>query len=51
MFRNKRLASGIGHTIHVAQLNAAENALIRNAHLFERFNLKNTYLGNRIRVS
>jgi hypothetical protein len=48
-FRNKRLASGIGHTIHSAELNAAENALIRNAHLFSTFNLEETYLGDRIR--
>jgi hypothetical protein len=44
------LASGIGHTIHAAELNAAENALIRNAHLFgNSFNLEETYLGERIK--
>ncbi|KAI6228849.1 Ribonuclease 3 [Aphelenchoides fujianensis] len=49
-FRNKRLASGTGYTIHEAELNAAENALIRNAHLFVDFDLESTYLGARIRA-
>nr|AEF32762.1 DROSHA [Ascaris suum] len=33
-FRKKRLAVGSGHTMQIAQMHAAENALIEQAHLF-----------------
>ncbi|VDN05000.1 unnamed protein product [Thelazia callipaeda] len=33
-FRNKRLAVGCGHTMQLAQMHAAENALIKRADLF-----------------
>nr|CAD2124796.1 unnamed protein product [Meloidogyne enterolobii] len=34
-FRNKRLAVGTGASMHLAQMKAAENALIENANLFK----------------
>ncbi|KAI6211885.1 Ribonuclease 3 [Aphelenchoides besseyi] len=49
-FRNKRLGQGSGYTIHEAELNAAEDALIKHARLFGDFNLESTYLGKRIRA-
>uniref|UniRef100_A0A158R4D2 Ribonuclease 3 n=1 Tax=Syphacia muris TaxID=451379 RepID=A0A158R4D2_9BILA len=33
-FRQKRLAVGFGHTMQIAQMHAAENALVEQAHLF-----------------
>lgn len=40
---------GEASTVHDAEMLAAENALIRNAHLFSKFNLESTYMGDQIR--
>ncbi|KAL3095367.1 hypothetical protein niasHS_007466 [Heterodera schachtii] len=39
-FRNKRLADGIGPSVHQAQMQAAQKALESHAHLFPKFTKK-----------
>lgn len=46
-FRNKRLSEGVGSSVQLAQMQAAENALIEKADLFPSFDFRNTYLGIR----
>lgn len=47
-FRDKRLADGCGNSVQMAQMQAAENALIQKAELFPKFKLKGSYLWSRM---
>ncbi|CAD5220458.1 unnamed protein product [Bursaphelenchus okinawaensis] len=49
-YKGKRLGSGSGKTVHDAEMDAAENALVRNSYLFSQFNLEKTYMGERIKA-
>ncbi|CAD5226926.1 unnamed protein product [Bursaphelenchus xylophilus] len=48
-YKGRRLGSGVGKTVHDAEMDAAENALVRNAYLFSQFDLEATYMGERIK--
>lgn len=41
------MSEGLGSSVQLAQMQAAENALIEKANLFPSFDFRNTYLGIR----